>query len=207
MSVYKRRRKSRLRLLLSASAVIVIAAFVLFSYQLWIHMDEISEYESRIIATEIINEAVDKALKDTTSAELIKEQRDEKGSLVSFYLDRTEANRINAVISQAVTEKLRQSENESFSIPVGTLSGISFLNGRGFDVTLRLHHIGSVGTDMKSEFVSGGINQTKYRVYITISVRLTALLPVGSTEITVEHQYLLGERIIVGTVPQTYFST
>lgn len=207
MSVYIRKKKSRLRKLISAAAVIVISAFAVFSYQLWIHMDEISEYESRMIASEIINDAVDKALKDASCDELIKEQRDEKGSLVSFYLDRTEANRVNAVISRAVTERLRQSENESFTIPVGTLSGISFLSGRGFDVTLRLHLIGSVGTDMKSELVSGGINQTKYRVYITISVRLTALLPVGSTEITVEHQYLLGERIIVGTVPQTYFST
>ena len=57
-----------------------------------------------------------------------------------------------------------------------------------------------------SEFDDCGINQSRYRVYINISVELSAVLPIKTTEITVERQYLIAEKVIVGDVPEAYFS-
>ncbi|MBQ2581918.1 MAG: sporulation protein YunB, partial [Ruminococcus sp.] len=93
-----------------------------------------------------------------------------------------------------------------FNVPIGTLSGITFLAGRGFDLELKLHQLGSVSTRIRSEFDDCGINQSRYRVYINISVELSAVLPIRTTEITVESQYLLAEKVIVGDVPDAYFS-
>ncbi|MBP3273034.1 MAG: sporulation protein YunB, partial [Ruminococcus sp.] len=89
---------------------------------------------------------------------------------------------------------------------IGTLSGITFLNGRGFDLELKLHQLGSVSTRIVSEFESCGINQSKYKVILEIQVELSAVLPVKTTDISVDFQYLIGERIIVGKVPDNYFS-
>ena len=89
---------------------------------------------------------------------------------------------------------------------MGTLSGITFLAGRGFDLELRLHQLGSVSTKIMSEFDDCGINQSRYRVYINISVELSAVLPIKTTEITVDRQYLIAEKVIVGDVPEAYFS-
>ena len=105
-----------------------------------------------------------------------------------------------------MTKKLKECEDEGFKVPIGTLSGINSLNGRGFDVELRLHQLGAVSTQFLSEFESCGINQSKYRVYIQIKVELSAVMAVKTTDITVDYQYLIGEKVVVGAVPNTYFS-
>lgn len=206
MSAYRRTRKSRGYRLLFAIIVVLISLVVIFVYNVFVHMDEISRIESERFAVKLINSAVSEAVPDELLQEMISSSANEKGDVRSLSLDHAKASRINTLISEAVTRKLEECENEGLSIPIGTLSGISFLNGKGFGLSLDLSCIGSVFTDITSEFVSCGINQSKYRVYVKISVKLNAILPISSTEVSVDYNYLLGERIIVGDVPQAYFS-
>ena len=63
--------------------------------------------------------------------ELITENRDKSGAIQSLSLERTGANKLSATDKRRVTRKLEQTR--SLPIPVGTLSGISFLSGKGFD--------------------------------------------------------------------------
>lgn len=206
MSVYKRSVKSKLSYALLVILAVVVFLIGVFCYQLSLHIDEMSKYESKLLAVQIINSAVNDALENYSSQDLITEVKDSSGKTVSFSLDSGKCNEINRIISQAITESIKQSEDKGFNVPVGTLSGITFLAGRGFDLELRLHQLGSVSTRIMSEFDDCGINQSRYRVYINISVEISAVLPIKTTEIIVEHQYLIAEKLIVGDVPQAYFS-
>lgn len=206
MSAYKRSKKCKLSYVVLAIVFVIVAAVGVFCWQLSIHIDEISRYESKLLATRIINSAVEKSLERFSDQELVKEICDENGQVVSISLDQAKTNEINSLITQAITRKIQQSEDEGFKVPIGTLSGITFLNGRGFDLDLRLHQLGAVSTQIMSDFESCGINQSKYRVYIRINVELSAVLPVRSTDVTVDYEYLIGERIVVGKIPNVYFS-
>ena len=206
MSVYKRSLKSKLSYIALVIFAVVIFLIGVFCYQLSLHIDEMSKYESKLLATDIINSAVGEALDSYSSQGVIEEVKDSSGKTISFSLDSVKCNEINKIISQAITEKIKRSEDEGFDVPVGTLSGITFLAGRGFDLELRLHQLGSVSTKIMSEFDDCGINQSRYRVYINISVELSAVLPIKTTEITVDRQYLIAEKVIVGDVPEAYFS-
>lgn len=206
MSVYKRSKKCKLSYAVLA-VLLVMAGFIgVFCYQLSIHIDEMSRYESKLLATTIINSAVEKTLSEFSEQELVREVYDDSGQIVSVTLDSAKTNEVNSLITQAITQRIKDSEDEGFKVPIGTLSGITFLNGRGFDLSLRLHQIGAVSTQVMSEFESCGINQTKYRVYIQIKVELSAVLPIKTTDVSVDYQYLIGERVIVGKIPSTYFS-
>lgn len=206
MSVYKRSKKCRIINAFMLVLSIIIIALCVFFYQLSVHIDEISRYESKLLAMKIINMAVEKAMIDVPSDELVVEEKDENGTVTSLTLDPSKTNKINYIISDTINSKLKEYEDEGFKVPVGTLSGITFLNGRGFDLELRLHQLGAVSTKIRSEFVSCGVNQSKYRVFVQVKVELSAVLPVNSTDVCIEHEYLIGEKVIVGKVPSAYFS-
>ena len=54
----------------------------------------------------------------------------------------------------------------------GSFTGLKLMSGKGPGIKIRISTIGNVKTDLKSEFVSKGINQTLHRIYLQVIVRL-----------------------------------
>ena len=206
MSAYRSSKKHRFSYCLLIVMIVLVLSVTFFCCQLAVHIDEISRYESKFLAVKIINSAVETVINNISPDELIKENLSESGEIASLSLDPKNTNMINYILSDTISSKLKEYENEGFSVSIGTLSGITFLNGRGFDIDIRLQQLGAVTTHIRSEFVSCAVNQSKYRVYVDIKVELRAVLPISSTDVSVEQEYLIGEKVIVGKAPNTYFS-
>ena len=88
----------------------------------------------------------------------------------------------------------------------GSFTGFKLLAGRGPGVKIRISPIGSVETDLKSEFTEQGINQTLHRIYLDVKCSVNILTPFKDIEKTIVNQVLLVENIIVGHIPETYYS-
>ena len=80
------------------------------------------------------------------------------------------------------------------------------LSGRGPGVKIRISSIGSVETDLKSEFLSQGINQTLHRVFLDVKCKVAILTPFEDIEKEITNQVLLIENVIVGNIPDTYYN-
>jgi len=80
------------------------------------------------------------------------------------------------------------------------------LAGRGPGVKIQISPIGTLETDLKSEFTSQGINQTLHRVYLDVKVKVNILTPFKDIEKEITNQVLLVENIIVGRIPQNYYN-
>ena len=66
--------------------------------------------------------------------------------------------------------------------------------------------IGNVETDLRSEFIAQGINQTLHRVYLQIKCEVKILTPFNLITQSIDNQVLLLENVIVGHVPNTYYN-
>ena len=66
--------------------------------------------------------------------------------------------------------------------------------------------IGNVETDLRSEFIAQGINQTLHRVYLQIKCEVKLLTPFNIITQSIDNQVLLLENVIVGHVPNTYYN-
>ena len=66
--------------------------------------------------------------------------------------------------------------------------------------------IGNVETDLRSEFIAQGINQTLHRVYLQIKCEVKILTPFTIITQSIDNQVLLLENVIVGHVPNTYYN-
>ena len=105
-----------------------------------------------------------------------------------------------------IQEELNSTENSEFSIPLGTFLGSKLLAGRGPKVSIKMSTVGSVLTDLKSEFSSAGINQTMHRIYLEVKCTVVILTSFETMEEEITNQVLLAEAVIVGTTPNTYYN-
>ena len=175
----------------------------MFFAQLSRHISEISEFESKQAALDVINAAISRELEKLPQSSYIKISETD-GRITSINSDTNAVNRLQSSVSRAVNESLSQLEGTKLSVPIGTLSGINILTGRGFDIPLRLHQIGAAKTELKSDLTEAGINQTKYSLYFTVTIEMTAILPAHSTDIVVSYDYPVSETVIVGEIPDMY---
>ena len=63
-----------------------------------------------------------------------------------------------------------------------------------------------IKTNIKSEFISQGINQTLHRLYLQIDCEISILTPFNTINESISNQLILAENIIVGEIPETYYN-
>lgn len=88
----------------------------------------------------------------------------------------------------------------------GSFTGISLLAGRGPGIKIKISSVGNVETDLKSEFISQGINQTLHRVYLQVKCEVSILTPFENITRDITNQVLIAENVIIGKIPSTYYN-
>ena len=132
--------------------------------------------------------------------------RNEAGEITALSADMARLNLLRAELSAHLLERLEDSQLE-MTIPVGSLLPIEPTWARGPELHLRALALGTASAEFESEFTSAGINQTRHRLWLELSVPVTVLLPGGGEELTVDSRLCVAETVIVGQVPQTWFQT
>ena len=120
----------------------------------------------------------------------------------------TEEGRVlRAELSAHLLRQLEDSRSLDLAVPVGSLLPIEPTWARGPELHLRALALGTASAEFESEFTSAGINQTRHRLWLELSVPVTVLLPGGGEEVAVDSRLCVAETVIVGQVPQTWFQT
>ena len=126
------------------------------------------------------------------------------GSLVAVTTGCESGNRLRSRITTAMLEGLSAMEEETVTVPVGSLSGLTALSGLGWEIPVRLIGVTNVDSGFDSGLSAAGINQTLHRITLTVRADLTLLLPGGPCTATVTTQIPLSETVLLGQVPQSY---
>ena len=152
-----------------------------------------------------VHSAVEEVLskKETAYGDLVEIVRSEDGRVVSAEANVGAINRLKAEVTNAVTEKLQAREKQKINIPLGSLLGGSFFTGRGPFLPLTIHTSGVVISQLCGEFNEAGINQTNHKLSLDMTVMMTAALPMERVSIELKTNFLVGETVLVGEVPQT----
>lgn len=132
--------------------------------------------------------------------------RNETGEITALSADMARLNLLRAELSAHLLERLEDSQLE-LTVPVGSLLPLEPTWARGPELHLRALALGTASAEFESEFTSAGINQTRHRLWLELSVPVTVLLPGGGEELTVDSRLCVAETVIVGQVPQTWFQT
>lgn len=131
-------------------------------------------------------------------------QQNLNGETTALTTDTVLINRLQGELLEKILQTLQQYREVKLELPLGSLSGAQFLAGRGPLVTLRLRPVGLVKTKIINQFDEAGINQTRHRIQLQVTVDMLSLLPGYRISSQAQSNIILAETIIVGLVPDAY---
>ncbi len=169
-------------------------------------LEQVSSYEAKKLATFIANDQTTKVMQNYNYDSMFSIEKDEEGNVSMIQMNMYRVNIIISDIAYNIQEQMKKPENSAISIPIGTFLGIDLLSGYGPNVKMRVVLLGTVETDLKSEFIAQGINQTLHRVYLQIDCPVQILSSYKTIEENISNQFLLAENVIVGKIPSTYYN-
>ena len=91
-------------------------------------------------------------------------------------------------------------------VPLGNLTGVSLLMGRGPGVPVEIIMMTSSRVEFRNNVVTAGINQTKHQIDLEVIVDIDILIPWGTESAQVVTEVMISDVVVVGKVPGTYLS-
>lgn len=131
-------------------------------------------------------------------------QQNQNGETTALTTDTVLINRLQGELLEKILQTLQETRQITLQLPLGSLTGSQFLAGRGPLVTLRLRPVGLVKTKIINQFDEAGINQTRHRIQLQVTVDMLSLLPGYRISSQAQSNIILAETIIVGLVPDAY---
>lgn len=168
-------------------------------------LSSICEVKAKVIASEIINTTVREELKnDLLKEQILMPSFDNEGRVIMIRTDALIMNTLSSNISNKVQEKIISLSDQKFTIKLGSAMNSQLLSNTGPDLHFKILHQGSVLVDFVTEFEESGINQTRYKIYITVSVDMRIISPIATSGVKVNTNLLIAEIVIIGEVPESY---
>ena len=158
------------------------------------------------VATKICNEQATRVMADYEYDDFCKVIKDEDNNVKMISVNMITINKIISDIPVYILEELNKEENNTFEIRLGSFTGSRILSGLGPNIKIRMMTDGEIETDLRTEFVDAGINQTLHRIYLNIKCDVSILTPYSVIKDEIYNQVLLTEGVIVGNIPETYLS-
>ncbi len=201
-----RRFFHRLGLKLIALALILIGLLFIADLSFRPIVETVNAYECHETVSRIINNAVlAEIVRDGADySSLVNLSTNSEGEVISIESNVMNINRLKTEVAERVEREIERLSAISIEIPIGTLTGIQLLHGRGFNVGMSVQPLGYATTSIISEFKEAGINQTLHRIVIEINAEVDAIIPGFSTRVPVTTTIVAAETVIVGRVPEAY---
>ena len=151
--------------------------------------------------TKIVNDAVCLCFAKGDYGKLVEAVYDSGGRLRSMSVDSTAVNLFRADVSGCVAAKLSSLEKIYVDADLSNIFDDEiFISKWNFAFNVDIIFVGGVETDVRSEFISAGINQTNYRMNLYIKVSITADV-ISAFTVELETSVNIVDMLIVGDVP------
>jgi len=202
----RRKRKKPLKILLLTACIFVtgcIALLLVINDNMRPALTAIAEARITALAVSAMNDAIMERMDDNSYTSLITAY-DNGEKVYMIQADTRQMNMLASDCCAAAQTRIAAMGEQGVSVPLGTVSGITYLSGRGPGIRVLFTPVGSVESDFDSELVSSGINQSLYRVNIRLTSTIRLIMPGVSHSIEVSAKAAIAESIIVGEVPQVY---
>ncbi len=197
----------RARFMRRFALFIVLAAlvFVLADRNFKPLVFSLAEARSAAMASRVLSLAMSEALEGGVAYDdLMSVRMDDKGQVALLSANTLRMNQLADSAGRAALRRLEAMSSERVTVPLGAALGMTVLAGSGPGIPISIVPIGSIRTDFATEFEACGINQTRHKVYLTLTASVRIVIPTGAKTTQVSANMLVAESIIVGSVPEGF---
>lgn len=186
--------------------VIAIVVYELIISYIEPVFESLCEDEVKSIATIISNQESTKAMNKYQYEELYTIEKDGAGNVVIIKSNVVPINNMISDLTEAIQNRFNEMENTQIDIPVGNLLGTYYFSGIGPSIPAKVRLSGSLDTEVKSEFIAKGINQTLHRIYVNFECYVKIVTPIKNFQKKITNQVIIAEHVIVGNIPDSYYN-
>lgn len=202
------RSRQRMKKTLPVLSVFMIAILTCVSVWSFINpiFQTLCEDRAKSVATVITNEETTRVMNKYNYDTFFTVEKDEKGNVQMINANVLKINQVTSDVAVNIQKALEKGERDKIYISTGALTGIRFLSGVGPKIGIKIASAGNIDTDLRSEFIAQGVNQTVHRVYLDIKTKVNILTSFKTIDSTIENQVLIAEHVIIGGIPSTYYN-
>lgn len=189
--------------------LVIIAVFLFSIIETNLRPTIISIADSRahVVANEAINKALyDKVLANVNYNDLVFVHKDSQQRITMMQANSVMIARIISQANLEIKENLKYISEDIIKIPLGQALGSQILANYGPRINVKIVPVGNVDVQFYDEFQQAGINQVRHILYLKIDTTVKIVIPMVTNSIAVNTNVPIAETIIVGQVPETYFS-
>lgn len=168
--------------------------------------EELAKATVSDLASNIINEAVNLQITegDIQYDDLVTLERDNSGNITALTTNMQEMNRLKTQLLKILDDDFYDLSDDTISVPMGNLTGIQLLSGRGPKIPVKIVAVSSSDANFSGDFADAGINQTIHRIMLNVALDLVILLPSGTVTDHVSTDVCVAETVLLGPVPDSY---
>lgn len=193
------------------SILFLLVALLLFLAAASLYLKDVSTAIAVSDASDAVTVSINNAIADIMrdgdySADyFVTFEKSEVGEITAISSNMARINALSAKILDRIVGAT-DTHMLTVNIPVGNLTGVSLLMGRGPKVPVKIITMTSSRVEFNNSIVTAGINQTKHQINLEVIVDIDILVPWGTESTQVITEVLIADTIVVGRVPDTYLS-
>ena len=168
--------------------------------------ESLCEQKVKSVAIIISNQESTKAMNKYKYEELYTIEKDEAGNIVIIRSNVVPINNMISDLTEGIQNRFNEIENTKIDIPLGNVFGTYYFSGLGPTIPAKVTMVGTLDTEVKSEFLAKGINQTLHRIYVNFECYVKIITPIKNFEKKITNQVIIAEHVIVGNIPDTYYN-
>ena len=192
-----------LRVKLIFIAALLASAIIFFGVRARPIVIENAKERADAVISNAICDGVDEALDNDEfqSSKFINVAYDENGDVKTVSCNTVLMNNLMLCANNAVEKHIGENCSGVLRIRAGSLLGFASTQNVGPQLTYKYNLSTNVNSALKSEFTSCGINQTKHRIILKITVCTAILAKWRPDSFEVVCEFPVSETLIVGNVP------
>ncbi len=197
--------------------IIILSLILIIPITILVVVDNYFDNKSDIYiqkeATTIISDILTESLKDSNitgiANKLIKCTYGNDNRINSIYIDSSVVTNIlttfNSNISLMLKEGIIEESIESIKLPLGMLISRSLFTTLGPDIEIEVLPVTLYKTDIKTDLVDYGINNSLFEVYLNVIIELETIIPLKQSTVNYNSNILLSSVVVQGEVPYYYY--
>lgn len=194
-----------IKIVLVIICLFTAASIILITIRIEKHFPEVaSRYCDQVIVREIsrlINNRILHTYEDYNKDDVLIIEKDQNGNIALIDINTEYVNLIKSRLTLDIIEKLTEYKYLDFGIPLGNALNSYAFSGLGPEIPIRATPVGNVVSKTKSSLVSGGVNQTKYELYIEFIACVEISGPLFTETREIKTELCIAQTVIIGKVP------
>lgn len=197
------------KIIFSLILIAILIIYIFFENQIKPEILDITKIKAEQLCNNAVNTAVLKVIEDENyKYGDFAEISSNSNKVINIGTNSVNANRLKSKVAIEAQKQIDDMDGMQISYKLGDFFGSALLSGRGPDIIIQLYFSSSIATDIKSDFESCGMNQTKHtlNIIVTSKVYITSDNDKYDTYTTVVTTVPIAENIIIGDIPTIYFN-